>query len=150
MFDFRVLGPLEVSYDGITVTVGSARQRTLLAVLLMRANQVVSLDELVRCVWEEHPTTGARTTVQNYVMRLRNTLSGAGGTSPIITASDGYLISVAESEVDVWRFRELVAQARAAEPELASKLLTEALDLWREIRWPTSSRRRCGERWHRG
>jgi DNA-binding SARP family transcriptional activator len=40
----------------------------------MRANQVVSLDELVHYVWEEHPTAGARTTVQNYVMRLRNAL----------------------------------------------------------------------------
>ena len=130
-FDFRVLGPLEVRYDGVPVTVGAARQRTLLAVLLMHANQVVSLDELVRNVWEEHPTTGARTTVQNYVMRLRNVLRGVAGTSPIVTASDGYLISVGESELDVWRFRELVEQARASEPELASKLLADALRLWR-------------------
>ncbi|MFC0439809.1 BTAD domain-containing putative transcriptional regulator [Kutzneria buriramensis] len=130
-FDFRVLGPLEVRYDGVPVTVGAARQRTLLAVLLMHANQVVSLDELVRIVWEEHPTTGARTTVQNYVMRLRNVLRGVAGTSPIVTASDGYLISVGESELDVWRFRELVAQARAGDPELASKLLADARGLWR-------------------
>ncbi|MEV6606876.1 BTAD domain-containing putative transcriptional regulator [Kutzneria sp. NPDC051319] len=130
-FDFRVLGPLEVRHNGTLVTVGAARQRTLLAALLMRANQVVSLDELVRNVWEEHPTAGARTTVQNYVMRLRNALRGAAGTSPIVTASDGYLISVSESELDVWRFRELVADARRADPESATKLLTDALSLWR-------------------
>ena len=130
-FDFRVLGPLEVSHNGTSVTVGAARQRTLLAALLMRANQVVSLDELVRNVWEERPTAGARTTVQNYVMRLRNVLRGVAGTSPIVTASDGYLISVGESELDIWRFRALVAQARAADPESASRLLTDALSLWR-------------------
>ncbi|MFC0544820.1 AfsR/SARP family transcriptional regulator [Kutzneria chonburiensis] len=130
-FDFRVLGPMEVSHHGTPVTVGAARQRTLLAALLMRANQVVSLDELVRNVWEENPTAGARTTVQNYVMRLRNALRGASGTSPIVTASDGYLISVGPSELDIWRFRELVDQARAADPESASKLLTDALSLWR-------------------
>jgi len=130
-FDYRVLGPLEVRHDGVAVTVGSARQRTLLAALLMHANQVVLLDELVRNVWEEHPTAGARTTVQNYVMRLRNVLRGVAGTSPIVTAADGYLISVDESELDVWRFRQLVEQARDSEPEIAAKLLTDALALWR-------------------
>ncbi|WP_211764671.1 AfsR/SARP family transcriptional regulator [Kutzneria sp. CA-103260] len=126
-----MLGPLEVGYNGVAVTVGAARQRTLLAVLLMHANQVVSLDELVRNVWEEHPTAGARTTVQNYVMRLRNALRGVAGTSPIVTASDGYLIAVDESELDVGRFRQLVEQARGSEPEMAAKLLTDALSLWR-------------------
>jgi DNA-binding SARP family transcriptional activator/tetratricopeptide (TPR) repeat protein len=130
-FDFRVLGQLDVNYDGVAVPIGSARQRALLAALLVRPNQVVALDELVKCMWERHPTPGARTTVQNYVMRLRNALRTASGSSPISTASGGYLISVREQELDLWRLRTLVEKARSSEPELASKLLAEALSLWR-------------------
>ena len=69
--EFRVLGPLEVSQDGRVLPLGGAKQRALLAILLVRANQVVSTDALLDELWGERPPDSATNMVQGYVSRLR-------------------------------------------------------------------------------
>jgi DNA-binding SARP family transcriptional activator len=69
------LGPLEVWCDGRRVPVSAAKQRTLLAILLLRAGRVVAAEELIDQQWGERPPTSARKTLHNYVRRLRTTLA---------------------------------------------------------------------------
>jgi DNA-binding SARP family transcriptional activator len=73
--EFRVLGPLEVWCDGRRVPVSAAKQRTLLAILLLRAGRVVAPEELIDQRWGERPPTSARKTLHNYVRRIRTTLA---------------------------------------------------------------------------
>ncbi|WP_031160937.1 AfsR/SARP family transcriptional regulator [Streptosporangium roseum] len=134
-FEFGVLGPLKVLHDGDPVAIGAAKQRVLLASLLIDANRVVPVETLTARLWGETPPDGARNALQNYVMRLRRVLGGAGGSDPVLTRPQGYLIGVADGAVDLHRFDALVRRARAAvavgEADRASALLREALGLWR-------------------
>ncbi|MER5319621.1 AfsR/SARP family transcriptional regulator [Streptosporangium roseum] len=134
-FEFGVLGPLKVLRGGDPVAIGAAKQRVLLASLLIDANRVVPVETLTARLWGEAPPCGARNALQNYVMRLRRVLGGAGGSDPVLTRPQGYLIGVADEAVDLHRFDALVRRARAAVAaggaEQASALLWEALGLWR-------------------
>src|SRR6476646_6811768 len=65
--EFGILGPLEVARCGRTVPLGGPRQRAVLALLLLEANRVVSLDRLAEAIWAGHPHAGWFTTVQSYV-----------------------------------------------------------------------------------
>lgn len=134
-FEFGVLGPLKVLHDGAPVAIGAAKQRVLLASLLIDANRVVPVETLTARLWGETPPDGARNALQNYVMRLRRVLGGTGGSDPVLTRPQGYLIGVADGAVDLHRFDALVRRARAAvavgEADQASALLREALGLWR-------------------
>ena len=125
-YEFRLLGPLEVRSDGRIVPVTSAKQRVLLAALLVDANRVVSVDELANRLWDNESTS--RNTLHSYVMRLRRTL---GDKAPLITRPDGYLIEVAPDTLDTTLFESWVRQARTDEPARAATLLRQALDLWR-------------------
>ena len=118
--EFRVLGPLEVVEEGQPVALGGARQRALLAILLTRANEVVSTDRLIDELWGEQPPKAAGNTVQYYVSQLRKAL----GSDRIVTRPPGYLIRVAPGEIDLERFEALVESGGAGE-------LREALRLWR-------------------
>jgi DNA-binding SARP family transcriptional activator len=130
-----VLGPLLVEDDtGNDVRVPAGRLRTLLAVLLMRANQPVPLDELVDLLWDGAPPGDAIRTVRVYVARLRQVLGPHVGTR-VLTLSRGYLCRVDEHEFDLLHFERLCGEARSALGERswsqATDLLTEALRLWR-------------------
>ncbi|MFD3578726.1 BTAD domain-containing putative transcriptional regulator [Streptomyces sp. NPDC058644] len=132
-FEYRLLGPLEVLFDGRPVAMRAAKQRALLASLLIDANKVVPSETLIARLWDE-PPDGARNALQNYVLRLRRTL-GCGSRGPIRTCADGYLVHVPDEALDLHRFDALVARARSAAAaqatERASALLGEALALWR-------------------
>lgn len=136
MVDFRfgILGSLEILVEGSTVTVSAGKQRVVLAALLLSANRVVSVERLVDAVWEETPPANARNALQTYVMRLRRLLGGSAD-GPVFTASAGYGIEVAEDELDLDRFTNLVRQGRAAladgDTTDALDLLSRGLDLWR-------------------
>lgn len=133
VFEYRLLGPLEVLFDGRPVAMRAAKQRALLASLLVDANKIVPTDTLIARLWDE-PPHGARNALQNYVLRLRRTLGGPAE-GPIRTCADGYLIDVPDDALDLHRFDALVTRARAAAAaqaaERASALLGEALALWR-------------------
>jgi predicted ATPase/DNA-binding SARP family transcriptional activator len=128
----RVLGPLEVEVDGAVVPLGSARQRALLAVLVLHANEVVSTDQVAEAIWGEALPEGLRNAVQTHVARLRRALGPAG--RALVTRPPGYLYVVEEDQLDAARFDRLVVAARArltAEPAAAAALLDEALGCWR-------------------
>jgi DNA-binding SARP family transcriptional activator len=78
-FEFRVLGPLEVLRDGTPVPIRAAKQRVLLASLLVDANRVVPVETLVARLWGEVAPGAARNTLQNYVLRLRRALGSTRG-----------------------------------------------------------------------
>ena len=125
--EFRTLGPLEVLAEGRPVALGGAKQRALLAVLLLHANEVVSRDRLIDELWGASPPDTARAALQVYVSQLRKAL----GRDLILTQPPGYLIRVSDGELDLHRFELLVTAARAEEPVQAARLLREGLALWR-------------------
>jgi DNA-binding SARP family transcriptional activator len=124
---FRILGPLEVVEDGKALPLGGPRQRALLAILLLRANQVVSNDRLTDELWAEDPPPTAAKVIQVYVSRLRKQI----GETRLVTRAPGYVLLLDQSELDLTRFEQLVARSRQADPETAAGLLREALALWR-------------------
>jgi DNA-binding SARP family transcriptional activator len=126
--EFRILGPLEVVDQGRALPLGGARQRTLLALLLTRANEVVSADRLIDELWGAHPPNTAANALQYHVSQLRKALVPH---EAIVTQEPGYVIRVGPDELDLLRFEALVEEARRTPPELAAQRLREALDLWR-------------------
>ena len=137
--DFGILGPLEVSRCGCLVPLGGPRQRAVLALLLLEANRVVSLDRLAEDVWGGHPPEGWVTTVQIYVSHLRQALEpdrarGAAG-EVLVTRNRGYLLRVDREQLDAARFQDGFAAGRAALEEgryaEAAGTLRMALGVWR-------------------
>ena len=126
--EFRILGPLEVVEEGRPLTLGGPRQRALLAILLTRANEVVSNDRLIDELWGARPPGTGTNALQYHVSQLRKTLSPSDA---IITRGPGYLIRVAPHELDLLRFEQLVDEARRAPADQAARLLHDALSLWR-------------------
>ena len=125
--EFRVLGPLEVIDDGEPVPLGGAKQRALLAVLLLHANTVVSRDRLFDELWGTSPPETAHTALQVHISQLRKRL----GREAISTRAPGYAINVKRGELDLDRFEELVSAASGRSPHDAATALREALTLWR-------------------
>jgi DNA-binding SARP family transcriptional activator/class 3 adenylate cyclase len=115
--EFRILGPLEVVSDGQALDPGGAKQRALLAMLLVHANRVVSTDRLIDALWEDDPPEGAQKALQVHVSGLRKVL----GRERVQTKAPGYLIRVHDGELDLDRFRDLEGEGKPA----------EALSLWR-------------------
>jgi DNA-binding SARP family transcriptional activator len=126
--EFRILGPLEVTERGRLLALGGSRQRALLALLLTRANEVVSTDRLIDELWGAQPPRAVANALQYHVSQLRKALAPH---APIVTREPGYLIRVEEDELDLLRFERLVEEAQRAPPEIAAQRLREALGLWR-------------------
>jgi predicted ATPase/DNA-binding SARP family transcriptional activator len=114
--DFRILGALEVSSNGEALDLGGPKQRELLAVLLLHANEVVSHDRLIDALWEDDPPAGARKALQMHVSGLRKLL----GRDRVRTEASGYLLRLEHGELDLERFLELQEQGK----------LQDALALW--------------------
>lgn len=129
---FAVLGPLALRRDRRPVRLGGPRPRVLLASLLLRANELVGVDQLVDRLWGVNPPQDARAALQVVVTRLRQALGVDA--ERIRTQPGGYLIAVSPDELDLLHFNELVARAdeaaRAGDITAESKLLTEAVGLW--------------------
>ena len=103
--DFRLLGPVEVLQGGRVVAPGGHQQRTLLAILVLRANQVVSTDRLIDLMWGDSPPHTARKSLQAYVSRLKASLDGD---PPRITpVPPGYVLRADPEEIDAVRFEHL-------------------------------------------
>ncbi len=129
--EFRVLGSFEVLVDGQQIPLGGARQRAVLAILLLHRGEVVSVDRVVDELWGERPPDTATKTVQVYVSRLRKAL----GEGVLVTRGGGYVLELDPDDVDADRFERLAGEGREAldrgEPRAAAKSLAEALELWR-------------------
>jgi YVTN family beta-propeller protein len=129
--EYRVLGPLEVRKGEESLRLAGAKQRALLALLLVHANHVVSRDRLIDELWGSEPPETAVQSLQVYVSRLRKLLPA----ETLLTRPPGYLFEIEPDELDLQRFERLLAEGRAAlaqgDPRRASALLHEALALWR-------------------
>lgn len=125
--EFSILGPLTVTLAGREIPIGSAKQRMLLAALLLRAGTVVEHDRLAEWLWGESQPANPRAVLHTYVRRLRVLL---GAPHMVVTAPNGYRIDVDEDALDLSRFRRLVRAARATESlEERRRLLAEAMDI---------------------
>jgi DNA-binding SARP family transcriptional activator len=125
--EFRLLGPLEVVDRDRVLALGGVKPRSLLALLLLNANQVVSSDRLIDELWGDEPPATAAKSVQVHVSRLRKQL----GEDRLMTRAPGYVLRAEPSELDLTRFEQLVSEAHGAEPEARAATLREALALWR-------------------
>jgi DNA-binding SARP family transcriptional activator len=131
--EFCILGPLEARVGGVPVPLGAPKQRALLALLVLHANKVVSVDRLVDGLWGDSPPPTAAKIVQVYVSGLRRALR-SGSEGALVTRSPGYLLRLAPGTLDLERFEGLVERARASaaeDPAVAAGALREALALWR-------------------
>jgi DNA-binding SARP family transcriptional activator/ABC-type branched-subunit amino acid transport system substrate-binding protein/streptogramin lyase len=130
--EFLILGPLEARRSGRPISFGGGKQRALLALLLLNANETVSTERLIDELWGERPPATAAKIVQNYVSRLRSAIAADG---VLVTHGSGYELRVKAGETDVDRFEERLAAGRHAlargEAQEASRTLREALALWR-------------------
>lgn len=134
--DFRLLGPLDVRVDGEPVRLGGGRQRTVLTMLLIALNRVVSVDALIEAVWGEEPPATARNQIAICVTALRKTFrTSAGVDDLIVTSHPGYILDLGEHRIDIHevetRVRKARELARAGDTVQACALFTEALSLWR-------------------
>ena len=125
--EFRLLGPLDVVADGEPIGLGGRKPRTLLAALLLRANELVSAERLIDALWGDRPPETAQAALQVHVSHLRRVL----GRDRIVTQAPGYLLRVGIDEVDLQRFESLLEEARQLDPPAAATRLREALALWR-------------------
>jgi len=132
--EFGVLGPVEVWVDGRAVDAGHARQRAVLAALLLGEGRAVPLEVLIDRVWGEDPPRSVRSVVYGYVGRLKTLIAAAQDPGVTLSRqSGGYLLQARPDQVDVHRFRGLVSDAGTAaeDAERAGTLLAEAVALWR-------------------
>lgn len=131
---FRLLGPLEFRAGPEWTPVGAAKQRALLAVLLVNANRSVAAHKLVSELWGERPPASAAGLLAGYVWRLRRSLGDHNGRT-LATRAPGYQLVVPAGAVDVHVYEALVAEGRRglAAGDLAGGVaaLTEAEGLWR-------------------
>ncbi|MFJ8009992.1 AfsR/SARP family transcriptional regulator [Streptomyces fagopyri] len=130
--EFGVLGSVEAGIDGRSAKLGHARQRGVLAVLLVDVNRLVTTDQLVDRLWGDRPPRQAVTTLRGYLSRLRQALA-ATDDAVIARQPGGYsLTTLGAATVDLHTFRHLLAQARAAVDDArAAALFDRALRLWR-------------------
>ena len=129
--EFCILGPLEVWEGKRQLQVPGAKQRALLAILLVHANQVVPTDRLIDELWDTDSRDGA-SALRVRIHELRKAL---GGDTALLTRPPGYLIRVDSDGLDLHRFERLLDEGRrsleAGAPGDASQALAAALDLWR-------------------
>ncbi|GAA4056011.1 AfsR/SARP family transcriptional regulator [Nonomuraea soli] len=135
--EFRVLGPLTAVTGNVHISLGGSRRRTVLATLLLNVGRVVSTDRLSAAIWGENPPVTARNQVAICVSGLRREFAAAGvAHDPIVTASSGYLLRLAEDDrFDIKEVEVSLRQARTARMagnlEKASEQLSSALTVWR-------------------
>jgi DNA-binding SARP family transcriptional activator len=132
---FRLLGPVEMTVGSKTVQLSATKPSIVLATLLLHANEAVPTDRLYETVWGDTPPVSARTTLQTYVLRLRQLFACHQLTpGPIRTVPSGYVLDGAAETVDLLRFRHLCALAgkcaKDNDLEEESRYLAEALSLW--------------------
>lgn len=135
--EFKLLGPLEITLDGRPVPVlARARERSLLAVLLMNGGRTLPVGELIYCVWDDdNPAERTRRTFRSYLANVRKLLACTDGKARLTTEEGGYRLRLDPYCVDLHRFRRLRDQAaaavRAGNADQAVALLCEAEALWR-------------------
>ena len=136
----ELLGPFTVSLSRWTATPSAAKQRQILALLALNAGRVVTVATLAQELWGDAPPRSSATTLQTYILHLRNRLAGAGpggreARALLSTRYSGYLLEALSCATDVEEFERLARLGRQAaetgDQRAASDLLGRALALWR-------------------
>jgi DNA-binding SARP family transcriptional activator len=129
--EFRILGPVEVLDEGQPVALPAGKPLTLLRILLLDRNRVVSAETLVDELWGDEPSDSAMKALQGYVSQLRKAI----GAERLVTKAPGYSLRIEEGELDLERFEQLVREGRerlaAGDAKAAASELESALALWR-------------------
>ncbi|MER7274076.1 BTAD domain-containing putative transcriptional regulator [Dactylosporangium sp. NPDC000244] len=132
---FQLLGLIRVWRGGDPLPIGPAKQRSLVAALLLEPNRIVPLDRLVGMIWDGEPPASAVANVRTYASRLRRTLVDDTGEARLTGHVPGYRLAVGDDELDLTAFRQLAADGRAAlavgDPGRAAGLLGRAVGLWK-------------------
>ena len=133
--EFRVLGPLELTYGGQPARIGGARTRAVLAMLLVSTNRVVPASRITGELWPGRTAGRGAANLQVRLSELRRALKSVGEENRLVTSPPGYLLRVADSELDLVRFEALAAAGREAlasgDAPAAARLLAESLSVWR-------------------
>jgi len=137
--DFGILGPIEVHADGTPIRLGGARQRALLAILVLHANRVLPSERLIELLWGDEAPDSAINALQVHVSQLRRALEPhrAPGTAAglVLHRSSGYVLAVEPDQLDMHRFETLAYEGRRAladgDAASAARVLHAALELWR-------------------
>ncbi|MFD5004522.1 BTAD domain-containing putative transcriptional regulator [Streptomyces mutabilis] len=136
---FRILGPLEIVTEKGPLPLRGKNQRAVLAYLVLHANQVVSISDLMNVLWPENAPPTARKVLQNAISALRKVLMRLGTpgqpVASLLSQEPGYVLQTSSENIDVTRFRLLNQQGRIAlesgQPEKAARALSAALGMWR-------------------
>jgi DNA-binding SARP family transcriptional activator len=120
--EYRVLGPLEVTSEGVALNLGGLVQQRILAALILEANRTVSTSRLAEAAWGTDPPATAHRQVQNRIAALRAVLTAAGAAPVLKSTTGGYRLSVPPESIDALVFEDLCA---------TSTDLRSALALWR-------------------
>src|SRR5215471_2437841 len=138
VFEFRLLGPLEIRRDGVPLKVSGQRQRALLGLLLLHANEFVSTERIVGELVGSDPSGPGVNALQATVSRLRRLLDGEppnGGAGVLVTERGGYVLRADHEGIDVFRFERLASEGwralDAGQAAVAAAKLRQALGLWR-------------------
>jgi DNA-binding SARP family transcriptional activator len=140
LIDVRLLGPLSARLNHREVAPSAAKQRQILALLALNTGRVVTVSTLVEELWGDYPPRSSATTLQTYILQLRNKLAAAspgdsGARAVLSTRHGGYMLEEAACQTDVDEFGHLSAAGRAAAERgdhlAASEQLGRALTLWR-------------------
>jgi DNA-binding SARP family transcriptional activator len=129
VLEFRILGPLEVWDEGRPIPLRGAKQRALLAILLLHVNEVISSDRLLDDLWGDEQPGARGTALRVRVSQLRKALGPEGRW--IVTQAPGYSLRLERAQLDLHRFEDMVATSVGMDPEPAASALREALSLWR-------------------
>lgn len=134
---FSVLGPVTMTQHGSSFTPSAPKQRQLLALLLLNANQLVSVESCIEELWESRPPESARSTLQTYVLHLRRAFSRVpevgrhtSAKQILQTRGTGYRLMVEDGQLDLQIFDSRVREARVGDDLMQSVLLGEALAVW--------------------
>jgi DNA-binding SARP family transcriptional activator/streptogramin lyase len=136
MLEFRILGSLEVSDGSDALPLRGARERALLAYLLLHANEIVPSDRIIDDIWGDEPPQSVASMLQVYISRLRKVLNqnGKDGTG-LLKEPSGYVLRIEDSQLDLHRFESLARTGKellaSGNPQGAARELRAALALWR-------------------
>ena len=134
---FGVLGPLQMSANGTDLPLGAAKQRAVLALLLINRNRIVPSDSVIDAVWQQRPPPEARGSLHAHISRLRRLVSSAGvdPAAVVVSTGPGYRLNVPDEACDLGRFaieqKAGLEAAAAGRFEEASRHLSAALSEWR-------------------
>jgi DNA-binding SARP family transcriptional activator len=127
----RILGPFQLEDGGRRITIGGARQRAVLADLVLNANEVVPSERLLVDLWSEDSPPSAANALQAAISRLRRVLPQGR----LITTAPGYALRIFPAELDAKQFEQLISEGRDAlasgAPADAARMFGQALSLWR-------------------